>query len=106
MAPNTVTILTDTCVIEASNLTLRLKTLTYSGPRNKPSQKHALYPKNRASISVQTLGKRSKQPKSTKFTASKNHLSSKDFLKKADRLWRAGPAVKYKDPDAWQKAIN
>jgi len=52
------------------------------------------------------MGKRSKQPKSIKLAGSKKHLSSKDFLKKADRLWRAGPAVKYKDPDAWQKALN
>ena len=52
------------------------------------------------------MGKRSKQPKSVKLAASKKHLSSKDFLKKADRLWRAGPAVKYKDPDAWQRALN
>jgi len=59
-----------------------------------------------ASLSVQIMGKRSKQTKPTKLTVSRKHLSSKDFLKKADRLWRAGPAVKYKDPDAWQRAIN
>jgi len=52
------------------------------------------------------MGKRSKQTKSVKLVGSEKHLSSKDFLKKADRLWRAGPAVKYKDPDAWQKALN
>ena len=52
------------------------------------------------------MGKRSKQTKSPKLTVSKRNISSKDFLKKAERLWRAGPAVKYKDPDAWQKALN
>jgi len=52
------------------------------------------------------MGKGSKQTKSAKLAGSKKHLSSKDFLKKADRLWRAGPAVKYKDPDGWQRAIN
>jgi hypothetical protein len=52
------------------------------------------------------MGKRSKLPKSTKLIESKKHLSSKEFLKKANKLWRAGPAVKYKDPDAWQRAIN
>jgi len=50
------------------------------------------------------MAKRSKQTRSVKLTPSKKHLSSEDFLKKADKLWRAGPPVKYKDPDSWQKA--
>jgi hypothetical protein len=41
-----------------------------------------------------------------KLTPSKEHLSSKDFLKKADKLWREGPRVKYKYPDAWQRALD
>lgn len=39
--------------------------------------------------------------KPVKLTSSKRHLSSEEFLKKADKLWREGPIVKYKDPDAW-----
>jgi hypothetical protein len=41
-----------------------------------------------------------------KLTSSKKHLSSKDFLKKADKLWREGPKVKYRYPDAWQRALE
>ena len=56
------------------------------------------------------MAKRSKHTKHTskpiKLTPSKQHLSSEDFLKKADKLWRSGPAVRYKDPDTWHKAIN
>ena len=53
------------------------------------------------------MAKRSKQASKTtakpiKLTPSKKHLSSEDFLKKADKLWREGPAVRYKYPDAWQ----
>jgi hypothetical protein len=55
------------------------------------------------------MAKRSKQASKTtakpiKLAPSKKHLSSEDFLKKADKLWREGPAVRYKDPDAWQRA--
>jgi hypothetical protein len=56
------------------------------------------------------MAKRSRQTKQgskpIKLTPSKKHLSSEDFLKKADKLWKSGPAVKYKDPDAWQRALN
>jgi hypothetical protein len=52
------------------------------------------------------MAKRSKQIKSARLTTPKKHLSSKEFLKKADKLWRAGPKVRYKDPDAWQRSLN
>jgi hypothetical protein len=56
------------------------------------------------------MAKRSKQAdktaRSIKLTASKKHLSSEDFLKKADKLWREGFVVKYKYPDGWQRAID
>jgi len=32
-------------------------------------------------------------------------LSSKDFLLMASMLWRAGPAVSYKDPEVWRNPI-
>jgi hypothetical protein len=44
--------------------------------------------------------------KRSKSIKPKRTLSSEEFLKKADRMWRAGPAVKYKDPDAWQRALD
>jgi hypothetical protein len=52
------------------------------------------------------MAKRSKQAiktiaKQVKLTSPKRRLSSEAFLKKADKLWREGPLVKYKDPDAW-----
>ncbi len=50
------------------------------------------------------MAKRSKQRKSSKLTPAKKRLSSEDFLKSVGKLWRAGPEVKYKDPDAWQRA--
>jgi hypothetical protein len=46
------------------------------------------------------MEKRSRQRK-TKFTPPKRRLSSKDFLKSAEKLWRAGPEVRYKNPDSW-----
>jgi len=49
----------------------------------------------RSKLSIKTTAK------SVKLTQSKRHLSSEEFLKKADKLWREGPLVKYKDPDAW-----
>jgi hypothetical protein len=57
------------------------------------------------------MAKRSKHitkanARAIKLTPSKEHLSSKNFLKKADTLWREGPPVKYKYPDAWQRALD
>jgi hypothetical protein len=57
------------------------------------------------------MAKRSRQANKTtaraiKLTPSKKRLSSEDFLKKADKLWREGPVVKYKYPDAWQRALD
>jgi len=49
----------------------------------------------RSKLSIKTTAK------PVKLTSSKRHLSSEEFLKKADKLWREGPIVKYKDPDAW-----
>jgi hypothetical protein len=57
------------------------------------------------------MAKRSKHvtkatARAIKLTSSKEHLSSKEFLKKADMLWREGPKVKYRYPDAWQRALD
>jgi hypothetical protein len=57
------------------------------------------------------MAKRSKDitkatARAIKLTSSKEHLSSKDFLKKADKLWREGPKVKYNYPDAWQRVLE
>jgi hypothetical protein len=41
-----------------------------------------------------------------KLAPAKKNLSSSDFLKKADKMWRAGPAVKYNYPDSWQRALD
>jgi hypothetical protein len=51
------------------------------------------------------MEKASKHRKS-KLTPPKKRLSSDDFLKSAQKLWRAGPEVKYKNPDAWQRNID
>ncbi len=40
-----------------------------------------------------------KQNKNTK-------LSSEDFLKKVDKMWKPGPQVKYTRPDAWDRALS
>ena len=32
-------------------------------------------------------------------------LSSKEFLKLYDDLWKEGPLVKYQSPDAWNKRL-
>jgi hypothetical protein len=48
------------------------------------------------------MAKRSKQRKSSKLTPPKRRLSSKDFLESAEKLWRAGPEVRYRNPDAWR----
>lgn len=111
MAPNTAMIFTITCVIEAYNLTLRLEKKTYSDSRNNLNHETRLISKNQVhTVRCMTMAKRSKQTKHTsksiKLTPSKKHLSSEDFLKKADKLWRSGPSVRYKDPDAWQRALN
>jgi hypothetical protein len=42
----------------------------------------------------------------SKLTPPKKRLSSDDFLKSAQKLWRAGPEVKYKNPDAWRRNID
>jgi hypothetical protein len=57
------------------------------------------------------MAKRSKHiskatPREIKLTSSKKRLSSKDFLKKANEIWREGPKVKYKYPDVWQRALD
>ena len=49
----------------------------------------------RSKVSVKTTAK------SVKLIPSTRRLTSEEFLKKADKLWREGPLVKYKDPDAW-----
>jgi hypothetical protein len=49
----------------------------------------------RSKVSVKTTAK------SVKLMPSKRRLTSEEFLKKADKLWREGPLVKYRDPDAW-----
>jgi hypothetical protein len=85
-----------------------------------------IYPDSRNNLSLETpfisekwvvklgdmnMAKRSKhetkaKARAIKLTPSKEHLSSKDFLKKADKLWREGPKVKYKYSDAWQRALD
>jgi hypothetical protein len=63
-------------------------------------------------VSVKNMAKRSKHTVKTthrtavKLTPSKKRLSSEDFLKKADKLWRQGPEVKYKYPDSWQRSLD
>jgi hypothetical protein len=117
MAPNTVMILTGNVMLEAEILTLLLGTAIYSDSRNNLELKYALYRKVPAKNSVECMAKRSKHtklkaksaklsPKSEKLTPSNRRMSSEDFLKKAERLWRAGPEVKYRYPDSWQRALD
>jgi hypothetical protein len=47
-----------------------------------------------------------KTSKSVKLAPSKKRMSSEAFLKKANKLWRAGPKVKYPYPDSWQRALD
>jgi len=47
------------------------------------------------------MEKRSKRTKAVRLASSKKRLSSEEFLKKADKLWRTGPEVKYQNPDSW-----
>ncbi len=47
------------------------------------------------------MAKRSRKTKSSKLAPQKERLSSADFIKSADKLWKAGPEVKYKNPDSW-----
>jgi hypothetical protein len=81
-------------------------------PEITPTLKHGLYLKIRCiKHGEMKMAKRSKQvnkatARSIKLTPSKRHLSSEDFLKKANKLWRDGPPVKYKYPDAWQRALD
>jgi hypothetical protein len=46
------------------------------------------------------MAKRSKKPSSVK-PGSAQHLSSEEFLKSVDKMWKAGPTVKYQNPDSW-----
>jgi len=36
----------------------------------------------------------------------RRRLSSRDFLEKASKLWRAGPEVRYIDPDSWRISVK
>jgi len=63
--------------------------------------KHALYREIRLLKLVKRMEKRSKRTRAVRLASSKKRLSSEDFLKKADKLWRAGPEVKYQHPDSW-----
>jgi hypothetical protein len=76
-------------------------------PEITSTLKHGLYPKIRCiNLGDINMAKRSKTTRTVKLTPSKKRLSSEDFLKKADKLWREGPPVKYKYPDAWQRALD
>ncbi len=46
------------------------------------------------------MAKRSKKSSSV-ISGSAKHLSSEDFLKNVDKMWKAGPTVKYQNPDSW-----
>jgi hypothetical protein len=52
------------------------------------------------------MPKQIKQRKSVKTNTAKKRLSSEDFLKKANKMWQAGPPVKYTAPDSWQRPMN
>lgn len=49
------------------------------------------------------MTKQSKNMKLTKPAFSKKNLSSEDFLKKVDGMWKPGPQVKYNSPDSWNR---
>jgi hypothetical protein len=52
------------------------------------------------------MARQSKQPKSAKLKPAKKRMSSEAFLKKANKIYQAGPPVKYTSPDAWNRALR
>jgi len=46
------------------------------------------------------MAKRSKKSNSVKHDSAR-HLSSEEFLKNVDKMWKTGPTVKYQNPDSW-----
>jgi len=74
---------------------------TYSVSTIDSNPKHALYQEIRLLKLVKRMEKRSKRTRAARPASSKKQLSSEEFLKKADKLWRAGPEVKYQNPDSW-----
>jgi len=89
-----------------------IKLAIYSGSRNNINVETPFISENGViKLGDMHMAKRSERAtkataRAIKLTPSKKHLSSKDFLKKADNLWREGPRVKYKYPDSWQRALE
>lgn len=52
------------------------------------------------------MAKQRENTKPTKPAFSEKHLSSEDFFKKVDKMWKPGPQVKYISPDSWNRAIE
>ena len=36
----------------------------------------------------------------------KSNLSSKEFLKGYDAIWKQGPSIKYQNPEAWNRQLS
>ena len=48
-----------------------------------------------------------KQPNASSAQKSKQkRLSSEEFLKVHDEIWKPGPSVNYQNPDNWYKRLN
>ncbi len=43
---------------------------------------------------------------SKKGNKENKNLSSKEFLKGYDALWKEGPSIKYQNPDAWNRHLS